>query len=196
VAALASYEDARRHDGKWLVRIEDLDGPRCVPGADEDILRTLEFYGFEWDGPVMYQSTRMDAYQTALEQLRRRGVAFERRNSIGNTAWQVRTGDAALGDFTIRRSDGPFAYHLAVVVDDAEQGVTDVVRGADLLDSTPRRIWLQQQLGLPHPRYRHIPVVTDAAGQKLSKQTHAPALRRDDKERDLEAARRILGLTT
>ena len=185
VTALASYEDARRNNGRWLVRIEDLDGPRCVPGADLDILRTLEFYGFEWDGPVLYQSTRTEAYEAALEELRRTGVAYPVTNSIGATAWKA-------ADFTVRRSDGPFAYQLAVVVDDAFQGITHVVRGADLLDSNPRQQWLQDRLGLPHPVYRHIPVVINALGQKLSKQTGAPALRREDKERDLEAARRFL----
>ena len=189
VTALASYEDARRHGGKWLVRIEDLDAPRCVPGAAVEILRTLEFYGFEWHGPVMYQSTRTEAYEHALRKLQHDGVAYRQINSIGKPAWRVRTG---VDDFVIRRSDGPFAYQLAVVVDDAEQGVTDVVRGADLLDSTPRQIWLQQKLGLPHPRYLHIPVVTNAAGEKLSKQALAPALRRENKERDLEAARLYL----
>jgi glutamyl-Q tRNA(Asp) synthetase len=189
VTALASYEDARRHGGRWLVRIEDLDGPRCVPGTDLDILRTLEFYGFEWDGPVMYQSTRTEAYEGALGRLQRAGVAYEQINSIGKPAWRVRTDD---DDFVVRRSDGPFAYQLAVVVDDAEQCVTHVVRGADLLDSTPRQIWLQRQLGLPHPRYLHIPVVTNAAGEKLSKQTCAPALLRQNRERDLAEARRYL----
>lgn len=185
VTALASYEDARRNNGRWLVRIEDLDGPRCVPGADVEILRTLEFYGLEWDGPVLCQSTRTEAYEAALEELRRKGLAYPEKNSIGAVAWKA-------GDFTVRRSDGPFSYQLAVVVDDAFQGITHVVRGADLLDSTPRQQWLQEQLGLPHPHYRHIPVVTNSQGQKLSKQTGAPALRREDKERDLEAARRYL----
>jgi glutamyl-Q tRNA(Asp) synthetase len=185
VTALASYQDARRNNGQWLVRIEDLDGPRCVPGADVEILRTLEFYGFEWDGPVLYQNTRVKAYEAALDELRRKGVAYAETNSIGATAWKA-------NGFTVRRSDGPFAYQLAVVVDDAFQGITHVVRGADLLDSTPRQLWLQDQLGYPHPIYRHIPVVTNTFGQKLSKQTGAPALRREDKERDLEAARQFL----
>ncbi len=189
VTALASYEEARRHSGRWLVRIEDLDGPRCVPGADKHILETLEFYGFEWDGPVMYQSTRNAAYEAAFDKLRRDGLVYEQVNSIGKVAWRVRTDT---DDFVVRRSDGPFAYQLAVVVDDAEQGITDVVRGADLLDSTPRQMWLQRKLGLPHPRYRHIPVVTNAAGEKLSKQTQAPGLRRENKERELEEARRYL----
>jgi len=189
VAALASFEDARSNNGKWLVRIEDLDGPRCIPGADRDILQTLEFYGFEWDGPVMYQSQRTEAYQQSLDALIGKGVAFQILNSIGKPVWKVRSD---LEEFTVRRSDGPFAYQLAVVVDDAAQGITHVVRGADLLDSTPRQVWLQTQLGLPHPIYRHIPLVTDANGIKLSKQTKAPPLRRENKEQDLEAARQFL----
>jgi glutamyl-Q tRNA(Asp) synthetase len=169
--------------------MEDLDGPRCVPGAADEILRTLEFYGLEWDGPVMYQSTRSEAYEAALEELKRQELVYPELNSIGKTAWKVRYPG---GDFTVRRSDGPFAYQLAVVVDDAAQGITHVVRGADLLDSTPRQIWLQDQLGYSHPIYRHMPVVTNAAGEKLSKQTGAPPLRREDKERDLDAAYRFL----
>jgi glutamyl-Q tRNA(Asp) synthetase len=185
VTALASYIHARSHNGKWLVRIEDLDGPRTVPGAAEDILETLDFYGLTWDGPVMYQSARTEAYEAAFEELKRQGLVYPEYNSIGKAAWKV-------DDFIVRRSDGPFAYQLAVVVDDAEQGVTDVVRGADLLDSTPRQQFLQEKLGYPHPRYLHIPVVTNALGEKLSKQTGAPPLRREDREKNLEAARRFL----
>jgi glutamyl/glutaminyl-tRNA synthetase len=134
---------------------------------------------------VLYQSTRSEAYEAALEELRQKGVAYPVTNSIGAVAWKA-------GDFTVRRSDGPFAYQLAVVVDDAFQGVTHIVRGSDLLDSTPRQIWLQTQLGYPHPVYRHIPVVTNEQGQKLSKQTKAPPLRPENKARDLEAAHRYL----
>jgi glutamyl-Q tRNA(Asp) synthetase len=137
----------------------------------------------------MYQSQRTEAYQQALDELIGKGVAYQVLNSIGKLAWRVRSNPE---EFTIRRSDGPFAYQLAVVVDDAAQGITHVVRGADLLDSTPRQIWLQTQLGLPHPVYRHIPLVTDANGVKLSKQTKAPPLRRENKEQDLEAARQFL----
>ncbi len=160
VTALASYRDARANDGKWLVRIEDLDPPRTVPGAADNILRTLERFGFEWDGPVLCQSTRTAAYREALERLpcSRDGAKY------------------MIDDFTVLRSDGIFAYHLAVVVDDAFQGVTDIVRGDDLIDSMPRQNRLQQLLGLPIPRYKHIPVVRNEQGQKLSKQTLAPAL--------------------
>jgi glutamyl-Q tRNA(Asp) synthetase len=182
VTALASYLDTRSRGGKWLVRIEDLDTPRNVPGADADILRTLERFGFEWDGPVLYQSNRLEAYRDALDQLRRDGFAYPCACSRTTTApctcttgprWRVRYNN---DDFTILRADGIFAYQLAVVVDDAFQQITDVVRGADLLDSTPRQILLQKLLGLPTPRYLHVPVVTNDNGEKLSKQTHAPAL--------------------
>jgi glutamyl-Q tRNA(Asp) synthetase len=182
VAAVASYVDARSRGGQWLVRIEDIDTPRVVPGAADNILETLERFGFEWDGPVLYQSTRMDAYREALEQLKRGGYAFacsctrtttEPCRCTSGSRWRVRfPGD----DFTILRADGIFAYHLAVVVDDAYQEVTDVVRGADLLDSTPQQMHLQKLLGVPTPRYVHVPIVTNERGEKLSKQTLAPPL--------------------
>ncbi len=231
VAAVASYLDARAHGGQWLVRIEDVDTPRCVPGVDADILRTLEAFGFEWNGSVLYQTARIQAYREALDRLRREGRAYPcscSRKEIGNPvypgtcrsgpvdlgkplAWRVRVDpivvsfeDRALGiqqqnlaeevgDFVALRSDGLFAYQLAVVVDDAAQGVTDVVRGADLLDSTPRQIWLQKLLGFPVPRYLHVPVATNAAGEKLSKQTLAPPLNVADAGTQLRAALRFLG---
>jgi len=160
VTALASYREARANHGKWLVRIEDLDPPRTVPGAADDILRTLEAFGFEWDGPVLYQSTRAEAYREALQKLpcTRVGAKY------------------MIDDFTVRRSDGIYSYQLAVVVDDAFQGITDIVRGGDLIDSTPRQMHLQKLLGLPTPNYKHIPVVRNEQGQKLSKQTKAPPL--------------------
>ena len=161
---MASYRDARAHGGKWLVRIEDLDPPRTVRGAADEILRTLERFGFQWDWPVLYQSTRTEAYQAALDRLKQDGFVI----SSGLKC--------SVGDFTVRRSDGIFSYQLAVVVDDAFQGVTDIVRGDDLIDSTPRQIHLQKLLGLPTPRYQHIPVVRNEQGQKLSKQTLAPPL--------------------
>ena len=153
-----------RNGGKWLVRIEDLDTPRVVPGSAADILRTLERFGFEWDGPVLYQSTRIEAYREALDRLRRDGFVYPVFVPANNESrWRVRYCEE---DFTVLRSDGIFAYHLAVVVDDAYQGITDVVRGADLLDSTPRQIHLQKLLGLPSPRYRHVPVVTNEKGEE------------------------------
>lgn len=231
VTAVASYLDARANGGQWLVRMEDVDKPRCVPGADVDILRTLERFGLTWDGPVMYQSTRTGAYRDALEKLRRGGFAYPcscSRREIGDGiypgtcrsgprdqakphAWRVRVDDAVIGfddrlvgryeqnlatevgDFVVLRADGCFAYQLAVVVDDAAQGVTDVVRGADLLDSTPRQIWLQRRLSFPQPRYMHVPVAVDAQGEKLSKQTLAPPLESDRTEEHLRATLRFLG---
>jgi glutamyl-Q tRNA(Asp) synthetase len=222
VCAMASWCDARAHEGTWKVRIEDVDVPRSVPGADAAILSALERHGFEWDGPVMRQSERTALYAEALEALRGRallfacactrreledaplgvggehvyqgtcrgGVAFGRspralRVSVGDevVAFTDRVQGAQrqrlsseVGDFVVRRGDGLFSYQLAVVVDDAEQGVTDVVRGADLLASTPRQILLQRHLQLPTPTYLHHPVAVDARGVKLSKSTGAAAL--------------------
>lgn len=200
VAAIASYVDARSRGGRWLLRMEDLDRPRNVPGADSRILRTLEHFGFEWDGPVVYQSTRIEAYRDALDQLRRGSHVYPCSCTRTTTApcactsgnrWRVRyAGD----DFTVLRADGIYAYQLAVVVDDAFQQVTDVVRGADLLDSTPRQIHLQKLLGLPTPRYRHVRLVVNEKGEKLSKQTLAPPLDWARKEELLDEAFRFLGL--
>lgn len=222
VAALASWLDARAAGGRWLVRMEDLDRPRCDQASADTILRQLEAYGLTWDGAVLYQSQRDGAYAAALDALRQRGAVFActcsrsqlaqaRRNAEGEIvypgtcrlravprverhAWRVRVGEVSVrfddrihgalrqnlasevGDFVVRRADGLFAYQLAVVVDDAFQGVTQVVRGADLLWNTPRQIHLQDLLGVPTPAYAHVPLVTNAAGQKLSKQTLAPAL--------------------
>lgn len=233
VAAVAGYLDAKAHGGTWLVRMEDVDTPRCVPGADAEILRTLEGFGFEWDGAVMYQSARREAYREALERLRAAGLAYPcgcSRKEVGGAiypgtcragvnsgepgraqAWRVRVdcGDVCfedracglyrqhlareVGDFVVLRADGLFAYQLAVVVDDAGQGVTDVVRGADLLDSTPRQIWLQRALGYPTPRYLHVPIAVNAAGEKLSKQTLAPAIRVENAAAELRQALDFLG---
>lgn len=222
VAAVASWLDARAQGGQWRVRMEDLDRPRCNAAAADTILRQLEAYGLGWDGEVMVQSQRDDAYAVALATLQAQGVVFPCactrsqladaphnaegeiiypgtcRNGLppGTTgrAWRVRVSDGAVhfvdrihgalrqnlahevGDFVVRRADGLFAYQLAVVVDDAAQGITHVVRGADLLWNTPRQIHLQHLLGLPVPTYAHVPLITNAAGQKLSKQTLAPAL--------------------
>ncbi|MDD5295335.1 MAG: tRNA glutamyl-Q(34) synthetase GluQRS [Rhodocyclaceae bacterium] len=224
VAALGSYLDAKAAGGRWLLRMEDLDTPRNVPGAAEDILSTLEGYGFQWDGEVTWQSRRQSLYREALERLKGAGLVFPcgcTRREIADSrtghvpgsevrypgtcrhglapgrqprSWrfQVPEGEvffpdrvqgrivqdvaAAVGDFVLQRADGLFAYQLAVVVDDAEQGVNRVVRGADLLDSTPRQIALQRALGLPAPDYAHLPVAANATGEKLSKQTKARAL--------------------
>lgn len=222
VAAVSSYLEARQAGGKWLVRMEDLDTPREMPGAAADILRTLEAFGMQWDDAVVYQSQRLDHYDQALERLRRHDLVYPcacSRKEIADSAisgidgliypgtcshglpagktpraWRVRVKDEVvgfrdriqglisqnlasdIGDFVLKRADGIFAYQLAVVVDDALQGVTDIVRGADLLDSTPRQIYLQQVLGLPRTSYSHVPVAANQRGEKLSKQTLAKPL--------------------
>ena len=234
VAAMASYLDAKAHQGRWLLRIEDIDEPRTVPGAAAHICDALAALGMHWDGEVLWQSQRTSIYEAAFARLgesayacscsrkeiadSRTGVASDGaaiypglcRNGLaaGKTAraWRLRvpepaapegvitfddrwlgaiteTLSASTGDFVLKRADGFWAYQLAVVIDDAEQGVTDVVRGADLLGSTARQIYLQRLLQLPTPRYMHVPVVTNAAGEKLSKQTGASAL---DLHRPLE----------
>jgi glutamyl-Q tRNA(Asp) synthetase len=193
VTAVGSWLDARRAGGKWLVRIEDVDEPRTVSGADTLILKTLDAYGLEWDEEVVWQSQRHSLYTAAIERLGDRCYPCAcSRKEVGDRypgtcrngippgwnarALRVRVPDdvKSFTDFILRRSDGFYSYQLAVVVDDAAQGITDVVRGADLLESTPRQTFLQQQLGVLTPRYLHLPIVTDAAGNKLSKQTNAP----------------------
>lgn len=245
VGALASYLDARANGGTWIVRIEDIDGPRTVPGADQAILRTLARFGMESDEPPAWQSARTSLYAHALQALETSGLVYpcgctrkEIADSLANVhtrhttlaypgtcrgglngkvprAWRLRVPDGAdaivtfvdrwqgiqsqdlaaeVGDFVLKRADGQWAYQLAVVVDDAEQGITHVVRGADLLDSTARQIYLQRCLGLPTPAYLHVPVVANAQGEKLSKQTGARALDEDDPLPALVAAARHLGL--
>jgi glutamyl-Q tRNA(Asp) synthetase len=214
IAALASFLDARANGGRWLVRIEDLDPPREVPGAADDILRTLEAYELHWDGSVLKQSERSDSYDAALEQLRAAGLAYPcscSRTEVESAVYPgtCRNGpkhsepphairfraasepvvfeDAIqgvvslsvaddCGDFVVRRKDGLYAYQLAVTVDDAAQGITHVVRGADLLTSTPRQILLQGALGLEAHTYAHVPLAVDRFGRKLSKSSTAPAL--------------------
>jgi glutamyl-Q tRNA(Asp) synthetase len=239
VAAVGSHLDARAHLGQWLVRMEDVDEPRCSQVHANDILCALEACGLKWDGEVIYQSRRKPHYQAALDRLIKAGQAYPcacTRREVADSslkgiegpvypgtcraglngrparAWRVRVGEAPvcfddrlqghhcqhltadIGDFVIRRADGYFAYQLAVVVDDAEQGVTHVVRGADLLVSTARQIHLQRLLGYPSPEYLHLSVVMNQAGQKLSKQTLAPALEAKNAGRDLVAALEFLGL--
>ncbi len=241
VAAVGSYLDARAVGGEWLLRIEDIDAPRNVPGAEASILHTLAALGFVWDGPPLRQSTRRERYREVLERLYRQGDAYPcacSRREIADSrlgpsvdgglvypgtcraglppgrtarAWRLRVPDAVVaftdrvqgevaqnlerdvGDFVLLRADGQFAYQLAVVVDDADAGITDVVRGADLIDSTPRQIGLQRCLGVPTPRYAHLPVATNAAGEKLSKQTLAPAVDAGGGVPLLAAALRFLG---
>lgn len=203
VAAVASFVDARSRGGHWLVRIEDVDTPRTVPGAADSILRTLESYGLHWDGEVVYQSRRTALYEDALLRLGSAafGCACTRQDPVCHCAQGLPAGRAARSmkvrwpegeAFVVKRADGLFAYQLAVVVDDVTQGVTDVVRGADLLDSTPRQMHLQRLLDYPTPRYLHVPVVTDAAGDKLSKQTRAPAIPPGD-QATLRQALQLLG---
>lgn len=223
VAALGSYLMAKSTGGKWLLRMEDLDLPRVVPGIGDDMLATLELLGFEWDGEVVYQSRRTGEYRDAAQDLMRRGLAYPcgcTRSEIAQIAsaphedgliypgicreglppskveraLRVKVPDevisfddlimghysqhlaACCGDFVIHRADGPYAYHLAVVVDDAAFGVNQVVRGTDLLSSTPRHLYLQRILGYPTPRYGHLPLVTGPNGSKLSKRDHAVSI--------------------
>jgi len=249
VAALASWLDARAHGGRWLVRIEDVDGPRCVPGADREILRQLDALGLVADEPPLWQSTRGSAYAAALERLRAAGRAYPcdcTRQAIAAAlaalgrphrpdqelvypgtcrpehggpvsgrapAWRFLLPDAAgvvwhdrrlgtsrqdvataVGDFVLRRADGLWAYQLAVVVDDAAQGVTHIVRGEDLADNTPRQLLLQDALGLPAPVYLHVPLVRAADGAKLSKQHGAAPVDTNDPLAVLRAAGAALDL--
>jgi glutamyl-Q tRNA(Asp) synthetase len=223
VAALGSYLIAKSAGGLWLLRMEDLDLPRVVPGIADDMLSTLETLGFRWDGEVIYQSMRSEIYRTAAQELIRRGLAYAcgcTRSEIAQLAsapheegliypgicrqglpahkteraLRVKVYDEVIsfkdgimgtysqhlsgscGDFVIHRADGPFAYHLAVVVDDAAQGVNQVVRGSDLLSSTPRQIYLQRVFEYPTPEYYHLPLVTGPGGTKLSKRDNAVSL--------------------
>lgn len=258
VAALASWLDARAHGGTWLVRIEDIDSPRCVPGADRLILTQLATCGLLPDASPVWQSQRGARYAQALERLIAQGQAYgcactradiarahaaagrvkprhgelvypgtcrpdraQAATGQGALVWrtarawrlQVPTGEAglvhwvdrrlgpqsqqldtAVGDFVVKRADGLWAYQLAVVVDDADQGITHVVRGEDLADNTPRQIWLQHCLGLPTPAYLHTPLVCGPNGEKLSKQNGATPLALSDPLHTLQDAARVLGL--
>jgi glutamyl-Q tRNA(Asp) synthetase len=227
VAAVGSWLCARHAGGPWLLRMDDIDPPREVPGSAQAILAALPAFGLAADGPALFQSQRQAAYEEAFERLRAADLVFPcwcSRAQLAEAdgihrdgrciappdpqrppAWRLRAPDLDVsfddalqgpqrqnlrgeaGDFVIRRVEGFYAYHLACVVDDAFQGVTEVVRGNDLLDATPRQIWLQRCLGLPTPAYRHLPLALDAQGRKLSKSDHAhpvdpadplPALRR------------------
>jgi glutamyl-Q tRNA(Asp) synthetase len=254
VAAVGSWLDARAHGGRWLVRIEDVDTPRCVPGADRTILRQLEVFGLVPDAPPLWQSRRGDAYAEALARLAAAGAVYPCRCSRstiaralaaagvprarhqsavypglcrppyaqaqafdagarGSVAWRLRVEPgtridwvdrrlgaqqqdvaAEVGDFVLRRADGLWAYQLAVVVDDAQQGVTHIVRGEDLADNSARQMLLQRRLGLPTPRYLHLPLVRDAQGEKLSKQTGAAPLDEHDPAATLRQALAVLGI--
>ena len=254
VAALASWLDARAHGGRWLVRIEDVDGPRCIAGAEDAILRQLADCGLHPDAPPLRQSDRGALYAQALERLHAAGLAYGCRCTRREIAQALqargldreRHGDLVypgtcrpggpqpvpwpearavrlltcaddgrdtvidwtdrrlgaqrqnlsreVGDFVLRRADGLWAYQLAVVVDDAAQGVTDIVRGEDLADNTPRQILLRRHLGLPQPRHLHTPLVLAADGQKLSKQNGAVPVDTGRPAEVLAAAARALGL--
>lgn len=202
LAALGSWLLARAAGGQWLVRVEDLDPPREVAGAASACSCALAAFGLESDGPVVSQSSRGQLYQAALDRLLADGTAFACHCS--RAGHPARSGDAiqghfaqdvaaAVGDVVLRRADGWWAYQLAVVVDDADQGITHVVRGADLLDSTPRQILLQRALGLPTPAYAHLPLVVDAHGHKLSKSLAALPLDPADPLPALRAAWQALG---
>jgi len=223
LAGVASYAQALVNGGQWLVRVEDIDPPREPPGADQLILTALEAYGFQWDGPVSYQSTYTPRHEELVTRLindglaypcscSRRDLADASRGPLGaiypgtcregciskDVAIRVLVNDEVIefedalqghfeqqlqsesGDFIIKRRDGLIAYHLAVVADDADQGITEIVRGIDLLDSTPRQIHLQHLLGFTTPDYLHIPVAVGKDGDKLSKLTGAPAVSNDD----------------
>jgi glutamyl-Q tRNA(Asp) synthetase len=256
-AALGSWLDARKNGGKWLLRIEDLDTPRCVQGACQQIRTQLLACGLFWDEEPVYQSTRQELYQNAMEGLNRQKLLYQcscSRQAIANTlaklgiqtprnqemvypgtcrpdqlttydseylstpqvAWRlavphhchIEFDDAKLGhqsqdlskevgDFVLRRNDGLFTYQLAVVVDDALQGITHIVRGADLLSNTARQIHLQRLLGYPTPQYHHLPLVLDEHGEKLSKQTQATQIHTQDERQvlaELRKAAKHLGL--
>jgi glutamyl-Q tRNA(Asp) synthetase len=250
VAALGSWLDARKNEGKWLLRIEDLDTPRCTPESAQQIQSQLLACGLSWDEEVNYQSKRQDAYLRALEHLNGLKCLYScscSRQTIANTlaklgiqtprnqemvypgtchpkdfisnptenlgdlqkAWRIalpsnchiefedlvlglqsQNLNAEVGDFVLRRSDGLFTYQLAVVVDDAEQGITHVVRGQDLLSNTARQIYLQEKLGYQRPKYLHLPLVLDEHGEKLSKQTLATQINTQDEKHSLMELRK------
>ncbi len=244
LAALASYLQVKSQGGKWLLRIEDIDTPRQMPGADQSIIDTLASHGFVWDGDIVYQSQRYELYHEALQKLQGLGLLYgcqcsrkriaehpqvhigidgavypnicnERGLSLNQHAVRIRVDREKynknivfndliqkqveqnvahqVGDFVLRRADGVVTYQLAVVVDDQVQGITQIVRGCDLLDSTPRQIFLQYCLGYRQPDYCHIPIIVNAAGEKLSKQTLAPALQSQHAVSNLYQALQLLG---
>ncbi|MDU9394278.1 tRNA glutamyl-Q(34) synthetase GluQRS [Pseudomonas sp. zfem002] len=235
VAALASWLDARAVGGRWLLRMEDIDPPREAPGAQAAILRTLESYGLEWDGEVVYQHDRHAAYAEVVERLFRQGLAYactcSRKqleayggiypglcrnlgHSPEDAAIRIRVPELTygfddrvqghfqqhlgreVGDFVIRRRDNLYAYQLAVVLDDAWQGVTDIVRGADLLDNTPRQLYLQELLGLSQPRYLHVPLIIQPDGHKLGKTYRSAPLPAEQATPLILRALRALGQDT
>lgn len=231
VAAVGSYLEAKTRGGEWLVRIEDLDLPRTVPGAADSILTTLEQHQIRWDNSVVYQSTRNQYYQEGLAMLTESGLLFgcecsrnqlkgitlypgycrNKKLPLKNHAVRIRSGEEIIaiddkwqgkqtwrmgkdvGDFIVRRTDGIHAYQLAVVIDDYLQGITHVVRGSDLLESTPRQIHLQQHLGYTTPEYAHLPIAVDSGGFKLSKQHHTKPVNQDSPVDNILSALEFLG---
>lgn len=233
LAAVGSYVDARANKGQWLVRMEDIDTPRVVPGSADDILRTLEAFGLEWDGVVEYQSRRIERYQQAFEALRAQGLVFDcscTRKELADTdeggypgtcrasprhagaptaarfrideTQQLRLTDRiqgdcifdlrSMGDVIIKRRDGLFAYQLAVVVDDADQSITDIVRGADLLPSTAWQMEIRKALHLPVIRHAHLPVLMEPDGSKLSKTKRSIPVRHPDAAQHMFTALQML----
>lgn len=232
IAAVGSYLQARKNNGDWLIRIEDVDTTRAIKGADTDILNTLESFGFEWDDEIVYQSKQTRHYQNVLDLLTTQALTFpcicSRKQLLGQDIYPgtcrsrqypekqqhairllakettIEFNDRVMGkqsqnirqqcgDFTIKRRDGLFAYQLAVVVDDAIQNITEVVRGADLLDSTPRQIYLQQLLNYHTPDYCHLPLAVDAIGNKISKSEGATKIGVNQKEKLLIKVLSFLG---
>ncbi len=243
VSAIASYCHAKSKDAKWLVRIEDIDTPRVITGATENILRTLEIYGFEWDGEILYQSQRFEIYQHYLNQLIQQdfiyGCSCSRKKlqeqsqvsgplgtiyggycrhtklPLNNVKLRLNVESAGLvkfhdqhygeisrnleeeiGDIILKRKDGIYAYHLAVVIDDALQQINEIVRGADLLDSTCVHIYLNKLFSFSNAQYLHIPLIKNKDGDKLSKQTGASALPVDKPQIPLLKALQFLGQNT
>lgn len=233
LTAVVSYLDARQHQGQWLVRMEDLDPPREQPGAATAIIKSLEAHGLHWDGEILYQSQRLNAYAEVLEQFREESLTYrcncnrQRIQSLGGIydghcrtanihtppfATRLQVADKAItftdlfqghqqqnlarevGDFVIHRKDGLFAYQLAVSIDDIHQGISHVIRGCDLLSSTPRQLWVFELLKSAPPQYGHLPVIVNREGQKLSKQTFAKPLENHLAAENLWQSLHYLGL--
>ena len=232
IAALGSFLQAKSNQGKWLVRIDDIDVARSVSGIDKVILQQLEQLGLYWDEEIVYQSERLDLYQTALDKLESlngvfpcccsrkelagkpypgtcrkgikpnqvaRSIRLKTNNKAvgiidqlqGNYTQQL---ESEIGDFIIKRADGYFAYHLATVIDDADQNITEVVRGIDLLESTPRQVYLQEKLDIVTPDYIHLPIAIDKSGKKISKSVNAQAVSKDNSVEILHKALSFLNL--
>ena len=234
IAAVGSYLQAKSNKGRWFLRMDDIDLTRKVEGADTQIIKTLEAFGFEWHDKIIYQSRQIKHYEQAIEQLIEQSLVFPclcSRKQIAESGTGIYPGTCRerhypekkqhalrilaknndiefidkvmgkqsqniardCGDFIVKRRDGLFAYQLAIVVDDARQNITEIVRGADLVDSTPRQIYLQQLLHYPTPGYCHLPLVVDAAGNKISKSEGAAKINIKSKEKQLVNALRFLG---